>query len=94
MTIANAHEEGEEGRAILALLASQPTPEAVLKLRPSASLQARISMLLMRSKASSLSSTEQAEFDRYERLEHLERVCIARIDAGHLTTLPREEAAT
>jgi hypothetical protein len=66
----------DEG-AIIAVLASQPTPEQVLALHPSAELQARVSELLARSKASTLPPNEAAELERYLMLEHLVRMAKA-----------------
>jgi hypothetical protein len=63
-----------DAAAILAALASQPTPEQVLALRPSGAMQARVSELLLRSKVDGLSRTEESELDRYLYLEHLVRL--------------------
>ncbi len=64
-------------QTILAVLTSQPTPEQVLALRPSAELQARIDDLLDRSKQSELTAPERVELDRYLLLEHLVRLAKA-----------------
>ena len=61
-------------REIMALLASQPTPEQVLTIRPSSALQQRVSELLQRNKEGVLNRTEVAELDRYLTLEHLVRL--------------------
>ena len=63
---------------ILAVLASQPTPEQMLALRPSDAMQARVSELLYRSKTEGLSRAEESELDRYLYLEHLVRLAKAR----------------
>jgi hypothetical protein len=63
---------------ILTVLASQPSPQQVLAIRPSDGMQARISDLLLRSKATGLSRDEEAELDRYLNLEHLVRLAKAR----------------
>ena len=63
---------------IIAVLASQPTPEQVLALRPSDAMQARVSELLRRSKSDGLSRGDESELDRYLYLEHLVRLAKAR----------------
>jgi hypothetical protein len=63
---------------IIAVLASQPTPEQLLALRPSEAMQARVSDLLQRSKTDGLSRVEESELDRYLYLEHLVRLAKAR----------------
>jgi hypothetical protein len=63
---------------IIAVLASQPTPEEMLALRPSDTMQARVSELLRRSKTEGLSRAEESELDRYLYLEHLVRLAKAR----------------
>jgi hypothetical protein len=65
---------GQGERQIIDLLASQPSPEAILAIRPSEALQARVSELLERNKANGLSRDEEAEFDRYMLLEHWVRM--------------------
>jgi hypothetical protein len=64
-------------QAIIAVLTSQPTPEQVLALRPSAELQARASDLIDRGSAGALTAPEQTELDRYLLLEHLVRLAKA-----------------
>ena len=61
----------------MALLVSQPRPEAVLAIRPSPELQARASELLQRSKQGQLSAAEAAELERHLMLEHLVRLAKA-----------------
>ena len=68
----------EDENAIVALLASRPTPEQVLAIRPSAEMQARVSELLQRSREGDLSRAEEAELDRYLLIEHLVRLAKAR----------------
>lgn len=63
-----------DATAIIALLASQPTPAQVLALRPSPAFQARVSDLLLRSKAQTLTAAETAELERALLLEHLVRL--------------------
>jgi hypothetical protein len=59
---------------IILLLASQPTPEQILAIRPSPEFQARVSDLLAKSKAGTLSTKGEAELERYLTLEHLVRL--------------------
>lgn len=71
-------------QAIMAVLASQPTPEQIMALQPSPKFQVRVSDLLARSKTGILSKAEEAELERYLVLEHLVR--LAKIQAyGQLT---------
>jgi hypothetical protein len=73
------HEAGFPGMAaILEALASLPTPEEVLALRPSPALQDRIEGLLEKSRSGSLSATEQREWEQYQYVEHLVRLAKAR----------------
>jgi hypothetical protein len=67
----------QDERQIIELLTSQPSPEQVLALQPSPEFQARVSELLTRSKASSLSTVEEVELDRYLTLEHWVRMAKA-----------------
>ena len=59
---------------IIALLASQPTPDQILALRPSPEFQGRVSELVAESKAGTLSAKGEAELERYLTLEHLVRL--------------------
>lgn len=68
----------EEMRQIVNLLASQPTPQTILDIRPSAAFQARVSELLARNKERTLSRQEEAELERCLMLEHLVRLAKAR----------------
>ena len=63
---------------VLELLASLPAPEDVLALRPSEELQRRIDELVEKSRADGLSQAEEAEWERYEYLEHLVRMAKAK----------------
>ena len=67
----------QDDRQIVELLASQPSPEAILAIRPTPALQARMSELIERNKSGSLSRTEEAELDRYLLLEHWVRLAKA-----------------
>lgn len=60
--------------AVLELLASRPSPEQVLALRPSPELQERVDMLLERNSQGELSTQEDAELERYLLVEHLVRL--------------------
>ncbi|PSR18233.1 hypothetical protein C8255_08530 [filamentous cyanobacterium CCP3] len=70
-------ENGLDAEAIIALLARQPTPEQILGIQPSATLQSRVSELLAASKAGTLASKEEAELERYLTIEHLVRLAKA-----------------
>ncbi|WP_416671000.1 hypothetical protein [Egbenema bharatensis] len=59
---------------MILLLASQPTPEQILAIRPSLEFQARVSDLLAQSKTGILSAKGEAELERYLTLEHLVRL--------------------
>ena len=63
---------------VVDVLAQLPEPEEILALRPSKALQERISALIEKSRSTGLSEEEQAEWDRYERLEHVVRIAKAR----------------
>jgi hypothetical protein len=67
----------QDDRQIVELLASQPSPEAILAIRPTPALQNRMSELLDRNKISTLSRIEEAELDRYLLLEHWVRLAKA-----------------
>ncbi len=62
---------------VLELLASLPKPEEILALRPSEPMQRRVDELLEKSRAGGLSDAEEAEWERYEYLEHLVRMAKA-----------------
>ena len=62
---------------IVELLASQPSPEAILAIRPTPTLQTRMSALLEHNKSGNLSRTEEDELDRYLLLEHWIRLAKA-----------------
>ena len=68
----------EDADAIIQVLASRPTPDQVLSIRPSEAMQSRASELLGRSKEGALSREEEAELERYFLLEHLVRLAKAR----------------
>ncbi len=70
-------------RYILNFIASNPTPEQIAAFRPTPEMIERLQTLLSRSKADSLTPTEQAELDEYERIEHL----VIMLKAGSLPYL-------
>jgi hypothetical protein len=63
---------------VLESLARLPAPEEVLALRPSATLQERISTLLDRQQNGGLSADEEREWEQYKYVEHLVRIAKAR----------------
>ena len=63
---------------ILEFLAELPTPEEILALRPSATLQAQISDLLEKSRSTGLSQDEERLWQSYEYLEHVVRIAKAK----------------
>ena len=71
-----SEESGEqlEVDEILEVLATQPTAQQILAIRPSQTLQERMSYLLDRAKSETLSTVEQAELERYLMIEHLVRL--------------------
>ncbi len=75
-------QSGFEGAAeVLELLAGLPSPEEVVKLRPSEALQARISDLLEKNRTTGLSPKEDLEWENYQYLEHLVRTAKAKAHA-------------
>lgn len=74
-----AGQPGFQGTAeILELLATLPTPEEILALRPSEALQERVQLLLEKNREEELSPAEEQEWQQYEYLEHLVRMAKAR----------------
>ncbi len=66
---------GFQGLAeVLETLATLPTPEEVLALRPSAALQGRIDALLEKNRGEGLSREEEREWQQVQYLEHLVRL--------------------
>jgi hypothetical protein len=61
----------------LELLASLPTAEEILNLRPSARLSARVEELIEKSRAGVMTSLHEEEWEKYEYLEHLVRMAKA-----------------
>jgi hypothetical protein len=67
-------QEGFNGVAeILEFLATLPTPEAIIALRPSQELQTQISSLLEKHRNQGLTDTEARMWEQYQYLEHLIR---------------------
>jgi hypothetical protein len=56
---------------VLEFLANLPTPEEILALRPSETLQAQIDQLAEKHKAEALTSQEKQLWQQYEYLEHV-----------------------
>ncbi len=74
-----ASQPGFQGLAeVLETLASLPTPEEVLELRPSPALEDRILLLLEKNRAGGLTPDEEREWESYEYLEHLMRIAKAK----------------
>jgi 16S rRNA C1402 (ribose-2'-O) methylase RsmI len=67
----------QDDRQIVELLASQPSPEVVLAIRPTPALQARMSELLEQNKSGTLTRSQEVELDRYLLLEHWVRLAKA-----------------
>lgn len=66
---------GFDGAAeVLELLASLPSPEAILAIRPSDAFQARIDFLLDKNREVGLTAEEDGEWEQYMYLEHLVRM--------------------
>jgi hypothetical protein len=76
LQVEGSHESGDE-QSIVSLLASRPTPEQVLAIRPSERMQTRVGELLARSQDGQLSRAEESELERHLFLEHLVRLAKA-----------------
>lgn len=63
---------------VLEFLANLPTPEEILALKPSPSLQEFIQNLLEKNKTIGLTATEERLWQQYEYIEHLVRVAKAK----------------
>ncbi len=61
-------------REIITLLATRPTPEQILAIKPLPEFQARVSELLAQSKTGVLTAKGEAELERYLTIEHLVRL--------------------
>lgn len=70
---------GFKGAAeVLEFLATLPTPEEIIALRPSPMLQARITALLEKNRTEGLTPDEEQAWEQYQYLEHLVRMAKAR----------------
>jgi len=67
----------QDESGVLEVLVSEPAPDQVLALHPSAQLQARVADLLDLSKRGELSPADEAELGRYLAVEHLVRLAKA-----------------
>jgi hypothetical protein len=63
---------------VLEFLASLPSPEETLALRPARALEERVRTLLEKNRTSGLSFEEEQEWELYQYLEHLVRLAKAR----------------
>ncbi|HAG83837.1 MAG TPA: hypothetical protein DCL61_22475 [Cyanobacteria bacterium UBA12227] len=63
---------------VLEFLASLPTPEDIIALRPSETLQAQITTLLEKNRTVGLTSKEEQLWQGYQYLEHIVRMAKAR----------------
>jgi hypothetical protein len=63
---------------VLEFLAGLPTPQEIMALRPSEALQTRVSELLEKNRAGSLTREEEQEWAVYQYLEHLVRIAKAK----------------
>jgi hypothetical protein len=63
---------------LLEFLAGLPTPQEILALRASDTLQNRVSALLEKNRNESLTSEEEREWAGYQYLEHLVRIAKAK----------------
>lgn len=77
--LAASKQPGFEGSAdLLGFLASLPSPEEVIALRPTADMQFRIQALLEKNKNEGLTAAEEQEWEQYQYLEHLVRMAKAK----------------
>ena len=63
---------------VLEFLATLPTPEEIIALRPSEALQAQISNLLEKNRTQGLTPAEEQIWEQYQCLEHLIRMAKAK----------------
>jgi hypothetical protein len=64
--------------SVFEILATLPSPQEVMALRPSAQLDARITELLEKNRTTGLNPEEKEEWKRYEYVEHLVRMAKGR----------------
>src|ERR1043165_9350709 len=62
---------------VMKTLATLPTPQEVLALRPSAALQERLDDLLEKNQTGTWSAAERQEWEQYQYVEHLVRLAKA-----------------
>ncbi len=63
---------------VLEFLATLPTPEEIIALRPSEALQAQISNLVEKNRTQGLTPAEEQVWEQYQYLEHLIRMAKAK----------------
>ena len=63
---------------VLEFLASLPSPEEILTLKPSAKLQQQVELLLEKNRTVGLTPEEERAWQQYEYVEHLVRVAKAK----------------
>lgn len=63
---------------VLEFLANLPSPEEILALKPSETLQRQVSDLLEKNRAIGLTTEEERSWQQYEYIEHLVRVAKAK----------------
>ncbi|HAX74737.1 MAG TPA: hypothetical protein DCY88_02605 [Cyanobacteria bacterium UBA11372] len=63
---------------VIEFLAKLPTPEEILALRPSETLQAQITALLDKNRSEGLTPNEELAWEQYQYLEHLVRIAKAK----------------
>ena len=78
-----AREQGtyDDFADLMEKLAQLPEPQEILGLRPTEELQSRIRELLDKNRGPGLSAEEEAEWRRYEAMEHLIRIAKAKAAA-------------
>jgi Na+-transporting NADH:ubiquinone oxidoreductase subunit NqrF len=68
-------QRGFEGAVeVLELLAALPSPEEIVRLKPSERLQRQVQDLRQKSRAGKLTPQEEEDWERYQFLEHLVRM--------------------
>ena len=71
--------EGLKGFAnLLEFLVSLPSPEDIIALRPSETLQNQINILLEKNRTAELTNEEKKQWEKYQYLEHLVRIAKAK----------------
>lgn len=63
---------------VVEFLANLPTPEEILALKPSETLQQQLSILLEKNRTIGLTAEEEHMWQQYEYIEHLVRVAKAK----------------